>query len=821
MRPTVASTVLLLVCTSFVVADETRLPQVPDLQELLRSPKSEFADIIRHYEADRGSLQRTYTVTTSSLRTHRLRRFHQTWLRAINELDSAQLSEAAKEDRDKLLATIRKDLALLDELHARNARIRPMIPFADTIENLEETRRRMFPIEPEKVAGQVNEIRRQIAAARETLNKGPLPPQNILSAVADATLHLRNVLRNWFNYYNGYDPLFTWWLSEPYKDADSALGEYHVYLRDKLIPAAPSADHPFPAPPSQNISLKHPEPLPDLPNLLHQPNSEIRTIIQRFAQDRAMVLGRRSLMPGAPLLPRSLERLRELLSFYQSWRHALAKITFDQLSLDGQIDYVLLQNHLDREISRWQRQITFHNDASTLLTFEAAILEFVKKTHSETPIDELTKGLKDIQDAIRTTVDYVGKTFFEYDLAAEAARRLPNLKASLAEWYDKITKAAPAQVTPALRDTYRTTQSQLDRLTTLLREKSASAKDESGIDGRPIGREALLLELRHEFIPYSPEELIAIAEKEYVWSLEQIKRASRDMGFGDDWRQALEKVKRQYAEPGKQPVVIRELAEEAVQFLHARELVTIPPLCTETWRSEMMPAPRQLYSPFFTGGEVISIAFPTNTMSHDAKIQSLRGNNIHFARATVHHELIPGHHLQSFMAARHKTYRSLFATSFWTEGNALYWEFVLYKLGFPKTPEDRIGFLIWRMHRSARVVFSIQYHLGRMTPQQCIDYLIDMVGFERDNAAAEVRRSFSGGYGPLYQLSYLIGGLQFWALRKELVDSKKLAEKVFHDSLLHEGRIPVPLLRAKLQNQKIKLNDIYQWRFYNIINTSG
>ena len=38
-------------------------------------------------------------------------------------------------------------------------------------------------------------------------------------------------------------------------------------------------------------------------------------------------------------------------------------------------------------------------------------------------------------------------------------------------------------------------------------------------------------------------------------------------------------------------------------------------------------------------------------MSHDAKMQSLRGNNVHFARAMVHHELILGHHLQQFMAS--------------------------------------------------------------------------------------------------------------------------------------------------------------------------
>ena len=54
-------------------------------------------------------------------------------------------------------------------------------------------------------------------------------------------------------------------------------------------------------------------------------------------------------------------------------------------------------------------------------------------------------------------------------------------------------------------------------------------------------------------IPYTPEELIAIAETEYAWCETEMKKASREMGFGDDWKKALEKVKNIYVEPGKQP----------------------------------------------------------------------------------------------------------------------------------------------------------------------------------------------------------------------------------------------------------------------------
>ena len=38
------------------------------------------------------------------------------------------------------------------------------------------------------------------------------------------------------------------------------------------------------------------------------------------------------------------------------------------------------------------------------------------------------------------------------------------------------------------------------------------------------------------------------------------------MGFGDNWKAAMEKVKNAYVEPGKQPELIRDLAREAEAF---------------------------------------------------------------------------------------------------------------------------------------------------------------------------------------------------------------------------------------------------------------
>lgn len=314
-------------------------------------------------------------------------------------------------------------------------------------------------------------------------------------------------------------------------------------------------------------------------------------------------------------------------------------------------------------------------------------------------------------------------------------------------------------------------------------------------------------------IPYSPEELIAMAKVQLAADQQEMVKASREMGYGNDWRKALEAVKNTYVEPGKQPELIRSLALDGMKFAEDHNLVTIPPLAKETWRMEMMSPERQLVSPFFLGGDTILVSYPTDAMTYDQRMMSMRGNNPAFSHATVFHELIPGHWLQQFMTARYRPYRQLFSSGFWLEGNAFYWEMMYWDLGYDQTPEQRIGALFWRMHRSARIIFSLSFHLGTMTPQQAIDFLVTEVGHERDNATAEVRRSVNGDYDPLYQCSYMLGALQFRALRHELVDSGKITNRQYNDAILQENMMPIPVLRALLTGEKLTPDWKPHWRF--------
>ena len=615
--------VALLVSDSRAFRVEAQRSDAPDLSEL-DAGKSELRPTIERYVADRSSLIRSYPVESSPARMARFKQFYGDWLVAIGKLNFDALGQDGKADYVLFRFQLEHELKQLELQAKALAEITPLLPFAEAITNLAESRRRMEKLDPPKAAAQLNALTKQLDATRRgletSLRAEPGKVKKTAANRAASTVSsLRGTLRTWFGYYNGYDPLFTWWVEEPYKALDQALGSYANWLTERVA------------------GLRAGEAGP--------------TLAQAGGQGRGGgVAGGGFAGPGS---------------------------------------------------------------------------------------------------------------------GAGGGR------------------AANARV-----------------------------GDYSDIMGDPIGREGLMVELASEMIPYTPEELIAIANKELDWCENELKKASREMGFGDDWHKALEAVKDKYVEPGKQTEVIKDLALEAIEYVEKNDLITIPPLARESWRMEMMSPERQLVNPFFTGGEVISVSYPTNTMSHEAKLMSMRGNNPHFSRATVQHELIPGHHLQGFMTQRYKAYRGLFSTPFWGEGWSLYWELLLWDRGFAKTPEDKIGMLFWRSHRCARIIFSLSFHLEKMTPQQCIELLIKRVGHEPENAAGEVRRSFAGNYSPLYQAAYLLGGMQLHALHKELVDSGKLTNRAFHDAILKENRIPVEMVRALLTKQKLTRDFQSNWKFY-------
>jgi uncharacterized protein (DUF885 family) len=532
--------------------------------------------------------------------------------------------------------------------------------------------------------------------------------------------------------------------------------------------------------------------------------SELQPTIERYAADLA------SIERTYPL-EISATRQTRLEQFTKEQDAALAALDFAKLSRNGQIDYLLLRNAIERLRARVELDRRRASEVEPLIPFYPVIVSLEESRRKMIPIDASAVGQKlaDLAKSIEAAQTKRSQISAKPTVVNRAAIRLKELRETLRKWYEFYDGYDPA-FTWWAQDPYKKVDRALENYT-----KALGAPSPTDLIGDPVGRESLLDYLSYNMIPYTPEELLMLARKELAWCEQEMTKASREMGFGDNWHAALEAVKNKYVDPGKQPELVRRLAEEAIDFVTSRDLVTVPALAREDWWEEMLSPERQLTSPFFLGGDIILVAFPTNTMTQEQKLMTMRGNNEHFSRSVVFHELIPGHHLQGFMQERYRKYRQIFETPFWSEGNAFYWELLLWDLGFPRGPEDRIGMLFWHMHRAARIIFSLSFHLEQMTAEQCVDFLVERVGHERANAEAEVRRSIDGSYEPIYQSAYMLGALQFYALHKELVGSGKMSNREFHDAILKENSIPVELIRADFTNQTLNRDYEPTWRFYD------
>jgi len=547
----------------------------------------------------------------------------------------------------------------------------------------------------------------------------------------------------------------------------------------------------------------------------------MRDLIERYTVDQRVLRE----FHNIPLAEAALDRMGV---FLEVWRNQVDGIDVEALDLDGRIDWALLRNDISYQLRRLPCERERNRRIREALPIADTIvaLEESRRSMAQPSPESTAKqlaGLAEAADAERerlqrqTDGDAAAPSEDPAAPLSEAeARRaagaLDQLMATLKSWFEFHGHYKPEHawwLTPV----YRKARKALRRHAKLLR-KRGKMDDEEALVGEPIGREALLSDMARELLAYGPEELVTIADRELAWCLQEIEKAAAELGYGPDWRAALEHVKGQHVPLGKQDELVASLAREAIEYVDLHELVTIDDLCRELWYVDMISRENQKKWPYQAYGyNRILVSFPTQDMDHETALTSTRSNNIHFMRAVTHHELIPGHHLQIYMARRHKAYREVFATPFLGEGWCLHWEMLLWDLGFARGPEDRIGMLFWRMHRCARIVISLRFHLGEMTPDEMVDYLVANVGHEREAAAGEVRRYIGSEYPPLYQCAYMIGALQIRALYRDLVENGPLSPREFHDSVLRENSIPVELIRACLNGQMLGRDFAPSWRF--------
>src|SRR2546423_6222018 len=215
------------------LTSQASAPPLPD------SGARNLREFIERFTVDRESVAHVYDDPLSPAREERFRRFYQDWQKQLEKLDFASLDEDGRIDYLLLQNHLRHALRQLDLRKRQREEMRPLIPFEDVIFSFEDPRRRMEPPQPPKVAAALQRMTKQISELRAAIEAGSpaatagtsgttdpaspsIPPprasQTGARQAVSAIAQLRSALKNWFSNYNGYDPEFTWWVAEPYKE---------------------------------------------------------------------------------------------------------------------------------------------------------------------------------------------------------------------------------------------------------------------------------------------------------------------------------------------------------------------------------------------------------------------------------------------------------------------------------------------------------------------------------------------------------------------------------------------------------------------------
>ncbi len=203
-------------------------------------------------------------------------------------------------------------------------------------------------------------------------------------------------------------------------------------------------------------------------------------------------------------------------------------------------------------------------------------------------------------------------------------------------------------------------------------------------------------------------------------------------------------------------------------------------------------APADLYRPSSFGGQLEGIyylnAFAPRTRSRAG------------LEATVFHETVPGHHLQIAMALESPSVSragKYVWNSGFMEGWALYAERLASEMDLFGSDVSRMGLLSNDAVRAVRLVVDSGIHVLGWSRQQAIDYMLANTTASPARAASEVDRYAAM---PGQALGYMLGRLEIQRLRDEAQRAlgSRLDLRAFHDAVLEDGCVPLPMLRDKM-----------------------
>ena len=320
------------------------------------------------------------------------------------------------------------------------------------------------------------------------------------------------------------------------------------------------------------------------------------------------------------------------------------------------------------------------------------------------------------------------------------------------------------------------------------------ARDTIGASELPNGRAYYAYLVGHfTTMDVTPDDVHQIGLEEVSRIRREMDDVIEEVGFEGDFAAFLAFLR---TDPQFYPESPEELLKEA-SFIAKKMDGMLPSLFKTLPRQpyRVAPVPDHI-APKYTAGRYVGAPIDsTEPGTYWVNTYKLDSRTLYTLEALTLHEAVPGHHLQNALRQEltelpeFRRYSGIGVYGGW----GLYSERLGLEAGFYEDPYSNFGRLTYEMWRACRLVVDTGLHAKGWTRRQAIDYLASHTALSLHEISTETDRYISW---PGQALGYKMGELKIRELREraENILGKDFDVRAFHDVILLNGPVPLPIL---------------------------
>ena len=323
----------------------------------------------------------------------------------------------------------------------------------------------------------------------------------------------------------------------------------------------------------------------------------------------------------------------------------------------------------------------------------------------------------------------------------------------------------------------------------------------------PFGEDRYNTVLRNaELLSFDARALRERAREQITELTAALRHGAQELTGSDDWHAVLLDLNKDRPEtPEAMRLGYEDWTARSRQFLRDRRLVSFPPgeecdvVPSPPFQRPVLAVASYVAPPSFseTMRGHFFVPYPPDGASEEEIAKRLESNSYPGIPTTAVHEAYPGHHWHLVMAKGNPSHlRQWFGTSYFAEGWALYAERMMRDAGF----YDDLRHVMFQyeatLFRAARIVTDVSLHLGEMTHEEGVRFIMENSSMTEPTAVAEVTRYCSW---PTQASSYLTGCLEILRIRDRFLSARGTdatdvdALRDFHDAITSSGTLPIAL----------------------------